>query len=152
MLFVADAGNHRVLGWEGRPEADRPADVVLGQADFGATWEMPHGPQGPSRLRFPYCLSQCDDALAVADTANNRVLVWRLPIDRERFAPAGAVVGQPNFRANGENHWKAVTAETLCWPYGTCLHRTGNGGLRLAVADSGNNRVMVLECGGAPCA
>lgn len=148
MLFVADAGNHRVLGWRGRPEADRPADVVVGQQDFQSAWELPYGVQGPSRLRFPYGIASCGDSLAVADTANNRILLWPLPVARERFAAAVAVVGQPDFASNGENHWKAVTAESLCWPYAVCLHRGADGIVRLAVADSGNNRVMIWRCGG----
>lgn len=142
-LFVADAGDHRVLGWHGRPDMDRSADLVLGQEHFETAWELPSGPQGPSRLRFPYCLSQGensdgDPVLAVADTANNRVLLWPLPIERPAFAAAALVIGQPDFASNGENHWKAVTTDSLCWPYGICLSRG-----RLAVADSGNNRVMI---------
>ena len=38
VLAVADAWNHRVLIWHGYPEtSNRPADVVLGQADFAST-------------------------------------------------------------------------------------------------------------------
>jgi hypothetical protein len=29
-------------------------------------------------------------------------------------AAAVAVIGQVNFDASGENHWKAVAADTLC--------------------------------------
>lgn len=145
MLFVADAGDHRVLGWRGELRADRPADLVLGQPDFASAAELPHRPQGPSRLRFPYCLSQGENAdgsqvLAVADTANNRVLLWPLPIEPACFAAADAVLGQPDFDASGENNWKAVTSGSLCWPYGLCLHRG-----RLAIADSGNNRVTIWQ-------
>ena len=143
MLFVADAGNHRVLGWTGRPTADRPADLVLGQKDFHAAWELPHQQQGPGRLRFPYGLSLANHSLAVADTANNRVLFWPVPIDAPCGSEAVAVVGQHDFSACGENHWKAVAAETLCWPYGVCLHEES-----MAVADSGNNRVMLWQRGG----
>lgn len=143
MLFVADAGNHRVLGWSGRPAVDRAADVVLGQKEFCSAWELPHQKQGPARLRFPYGLSLADDSLAVADTANNRVLFWQLPIEGSSASDAADVVGQPDFNACGENHWKAVAPETLCWPYGICL----DGG-SMAVADSGNNRVMLWQRGG----
>ena len=145
MLFVADAGDHRVLGWRGEVRADRPADLVLGQPDFASAAELPHRPQGPSRLRFPYCLSQGKNAhgeevLAVADTADNRVLLWPLPIEQACFAAADAVLGQPDFDASGENNWKAVTSGSLCWPYGLCLHRG-----RLAIADSGNNRITIWK-------
>jgi hypothetical protein len=151
MLFVADAGNHRVLGWRGRPDRDRPADVVLGQPDFTTAAELPHRPQGPARLRFPYGLALVGDTLAVADTADNRVLFWDVSAG-EPGESAAAVIGQENFDSSGENRWKAVEADTLCWPYGICLHaeaRPGRGGgLRLAVADSGNNRVMLWQQGG----
>ena len=140
-LFVADAGNHRVLGWKGFPESDRPADVVLGQEDFSTAWELPYDAQGPRRLRFPYAIDCCDNVLAAADTANNRILFWRLPLDAPRFAPAFDLIGQASFAENGENRWQNVRDETLCWPYGTCLH---DG--QLVIADSGNNRVTIWDC------
>jgi len=156
LLWVSDAGNHRVLGWNGRPDGDRAADWVLGQKDFSSAWEMPHGGQGSSRLRFPYSITLCnngpvgcsagsdsgkDGCLAVADTANNRVLFWEMPPASRHGAPAEAVIGQIDFAGNGENRWDAVLHDTLCWPYGICMH----DGL-LAVADSGNNRVMLWDC------
>jgi len=141
-LFVADAGNHRVLGFPGQPTADMPATIVLGQADFDSNGEFPYRPQGPARLRFPYGLSRGENAngrfLVVADTANNRVLEWPLPPNVTAGSEARAVFGQPDFDAAGENHWKAVTSDSLCWPYG--LHQHGD---TLAIADSGNNRVMI---------
>ena len=148
MLLVADAGNHRVLGWRGSPAADRPADLVLGQGDFASAAELPHRPQGAGRLRFPYGITAAGDSLAVADTANNRVLFWEAPLARKALAVS--VLGQDDFDASGENRWRAVTPDSLCWPYGLHLHAAA-GRMLLAVADSGNNRVMLWErpCGGA---
>ncbi|MBE3595591.1 MAG: NHL repeat-containing protein [Hydrogenibacillus sp.] len=136
-LFVADAGNHRVLGYVPHPAVDRPADLVLGQSDFTHSFELPHVPQGPRRLRFPYGVALCAFGLAVADTANNRVLIYADVPDRGAFHPAQAVLGQADFDASGENRWQAVAPDTLCWPYGIWCH-----GDLLAVADSGNNRVV----------
>ncbi len=144
-LFVADAGDHRVLGWVGGIDGDRPADVVLGQRDFHSAVEMPHVPQGPDRLRFPYAVAACENLVAVADTANNRVLAWELPFTGPCGPRATTVIGQRDFAAGGENRWEAVMPDTFCWPYGLCLHRGRDGVLRLAVADSGNNRVTVWE-------
>ena len=140
VLFIADAGNHRVLGWAPPPERDAPARLVLGQEDFATAFEMPHTPPGPSRMRFPYAVSLCGNRLAVADTANNRVLVWHEAPREGAFHPADEVLGQADFSTAGENRWTAVTKETLCWPYG--LHQHGN---RIAVADSGNNRVVIWK-------
>ncbi len=154
-LLVADAGNHRVLGWSPRPTADGDATSVLGQGDFVTGSEFPYQPQTASSLRFPYAIAVDDRTveragdqhehgtpqMAVADTANNRVLLWdRVPDTSGR--PADHVLGQPDFASNGENRWDLVAPDTLCWPYGLCLH-----GGRLAVADSGNNRVMIWELG-----
>ncbi|MBN3459527.1 NHL repeat-containing protein [Mycobacterium sp. DSM 3803] len=141
LLLVADAGDHRVLGWSPHPANDRPADLLLGQPDFATAQEWPYAPQQADRFRFPYCvaLDQSDSGaqiLAVADTANNRVLLWDgVPADGRG---ADAVLAQPTFSANGENRWSAVGRDTLCWPYGICL-----SGDLLAVADSGNNRVVL---------
>lgn len=140
LLLVADAGNHRVLGWSPQPAEDRDADLLIGQPDFTTAREWPYGSQCGDRFRFPYALgldTRSDvDRLAVADTANNRVLLWDgIPLDGRS---ADFVLAQPTFGANGENRWSSVTPDTLCWPYGLWLHDD-----RLAVADSGNNRVVI---------
>ncbi len=144
-LLIADAGNHRVLGWssvEAACEGGEP-DLVLGQPDFVTAKEWPYGPQTAHTHRFPYCLAVDGGVLAISDTANNRVLIHE-PVPSVGIAPdAQAVLAQPDFGANGENRWKAVERDTLCWPYG--LHLAGD---RLAVADSGNNRVMIWRRSG----
>jgi hypothetical protein len=137
-LFVADAGNHRVLGWDAPVHTDATASLALGQRDFASAHEFGYGPQSGTVMRFPYSVSYDADRLAVADTANNRVLLFDSPPRGGAAVPADAVIGQTGFGPNGENEWKAVTCRTLCWPYG--LHLRND---RLAIADSGNNRVMI---------
>ena len=81
--------------------------------------------------------------LAIADTANNRVLLWdQFPSD-QHTAP-DHVLGQPDAASVGENRWTAIGPDTVCWPYGLGSHGSGSGQL-LAVADSGNNRVVIWE-------
>lgn len=144
LLLVADAGDHRVLGWSPQPDADRPADLVVGQPDFTSAEEWPYGPHTNDRMRFPYavCLDSGgldgQERLAVADTANNRILLWDGMPDGPIGRGADHVLAQPDFGSNGENRWTSVQRDTLCWPYGLSLH-----GDTLAVADSGNNRVML---------
>lgn len=142
-LVVADAGNHRVLGWCGPVDEDRAADVVLGQPGFDSAVEFPYRPQGPRSFRFPYAVtSSPEGALYVADTSNNRVAVVDDAEATFAETPVGGavdrVLGQPDLDANGENRWDRVEADSLCWPYG--LSYCGG---RLGVADSGNNRAMV---------
>jgi hypothetical protein len=138
-LFVADAGDHRVLSWSPPPrDGDRSADGVLGQDDLGSMDEFKIRPQTAQRMRFPYAVVADADRLFVADTSNNRVLVWHGIPRGQIGASADTVLGQPDMDANGENRWSAVTDDSLCWPYGLSV-----AGDLLAVADSGNNRVIV---------
>ncbi|UXA19943.1 NHL repeat-containing protein [Mycobacterium sp. SMC-4] len=139
LLLVADAGDHRVLGWSPQPAGDTAANSVLGQKDFVSAQEWPYGPHTGDRFRFPYAVDLDGDTLVIADTANNRILIWDgLPTDPFGGRSADHVLAQPDFAANGENRWALVGHDTLCWPYGVSLHRDV-----LAVADSGNNRVML---------
>ena len=78
--------------------------------------------------------------LYVADTYNNRILGYRDLRNLQAGVKADIVIGQPDFASNGENRWKKVDRDTLCWPYGIHLHRG-----QLAIADSGNNRVMIWQ-------
>jgi hypothetical protein len=137
-LWVADAGDHRVVSYSPPPTTDRSFDGLLGQLDFTMSMEFPYGAQGNDKLRFPYALAYDTGRLAVADTSNNRVLLWD-EAPRAGVGPgADHVIGQIDFAGNGENRWLALTDDTLCWPYG--LHLWGD---LLAIADSGNNRVML---------
>ncbi|MEM8709494.1 MAG: NHL repeat-containing protein [Planctomycetota bacterium] len=136
-LFVADAGNHRILGWSKGRDRQGPADILLGQESFDTAWEMPHVAQGPGRLRFPYGLVSSEGRLITADTANNRILTFTHPVV-SHGAEAEAVLGQHSFDTAGENRWDVIAPDTLCWPYGLALE-----GDCLAVCDSGNNRVVL---------
>lgn len=136
-IFVADAGNHRILRWDRHPEGDGAADAVIGQADFNTADEFPYASQ-EGRLRFPYAVA--GPGLAVADTANGRVLIWGdAPRSDERPEVA---LAQRDFATAGDNRWESVAADTLCWPYGLSRH-----GDLLAIADSGNNRVVLWRRG-----
>lgn len=146
-VLVADAGNHRVLRWDVHPERDLPAGAVLGQQRLTDNDELPHQSQA-GRLRFPYGISTAG-RLVVADTANSRVLVFDDPTAVGAELPT-AVLGQAGHHENGENRWDAVTPDSLCWPYGVHLHDGGDdrgdgSGDLIAVADSGNNRVVLWE-------
>jgi hypothetical protein len=143
LLIVADAGNHRILGWRGPMAAERAADVVMGQGAFTTAAEFPYRPQGPRALRFPYAVAASPSgALFVADTSNNRIAIIDDAGATLAAEPVGApfdrVLGQRDLDANGENRWSRVEHDSLCWPYGLAYHDRA-----LAVADSGNNRVML---------
>ena len=137
-LALADAGNNRVMIWRGGlPEADgAPCDLVLGQADFAACdHNMASYYPDARALNMPYALAVSGGVLLVADTANSRLLGWE---NAAMTAPAARLTGQPDFAAKGDNGWGLPRRDSLCWPYGLAAR----AGL-VAVADSGNNRVLL---------
>ncbi|QOV22375.1 NHL repeat-containing protein [Anabaenopsis elenkinii] len=142
-LVVADAGNHRVMIWEGIPtENNAPCAVVLGQQGFDVV-EMNQGVYFPSAgsMSMPYGVGVGNDWLLVADTANSRLLGWKR---RESLlllqgAVADAIAGQANFDSKGENrNFGLPGRDSLNWCYGVKV--CGN---TVVIADSGNNRVLL---------
>jgi hypothetical protein len=151
VLAVADAWNHRVLIWHGGPHRDnQPADVVLGQADFASgIANRGSGMAGADTLNWCYGVAIADGRLFVADTGNRRVLMWN-GIPESNGAPADLVLGQCDFACRDENGGTGPDAHGMRWPHGVAL-----AGDALAVADAGNNRIMVWrdipQSSGAPC-
>ncbi len=138
LLIVADAGSHKVVGFN--EDKNFEPSLILGQKSFHETVDWSMYPQNERTLRFPYGVSCFKNTLAVADTANNRVLIWEEFPEKGTFVPANLVIGQDNFTDNGENKLKGVFKDTLCWPYGVHLFHD-----LLFIADTGNNRVVVWE-------
>jgi hypothetical protein len=140
-LAVADAWNHRVLIWNKLPEASRqPADLVLGQAYFTSVLaNRGRTLAGAATLNWCYGIFSHGERLYVADTGNRRVLIWdRPPV--ENGQPADAVLGQADFACRDENGGSGATLASMRWPHQLALVED-----RLAVADAGNNRVMLWQ-------
>lgn len=86
-LFVADTGNNRVLAYATIPTANgASATIVLGQGDFthvAANDDLQTGTAGSGRtartLSAPNGVAVVDGLLAVTDTGNSRVVVYRPP-------------------------------------------------------------------------
>jgi hypothetical protein len=136
---VADAGNNRVMVWNGVPDRDNaPCHHVLGQRDFELVDnnQSLYWPNDAS-LNMPYGIAAVGDWLVVADTANSRLLGWHAD-DCRTGAPARALSAQPDFAAKGDNRWQLPARDSVCWPYGVAAC-----GPQVAIADSGNNRVLL---------
>lgn len=163
MLFVADANriaaipqNHRILIYKdikrafpastdeiALDETNRcplctgrnnlpygAADVVLGQPDFSKT----DIGRSRSALRLPTHVASNGQVLVVADTENNRVLIWRT-IPSSNNAPADVVLGAPDFTTIRAG---VLDNKSFRGPQGVWVQ-----GNRLFVADTLNHRVMV---------
>ncbi len=141
-LVATDGNNSRVLLWNSAPTSTAaPADVVLGQGDF-----LTNIPScAATKVDHPAGATIVGDKLVVADTDNNRVLIWSLPTFNG--APASVVIGQSSFTTCSNNDddqdgtaEPSPTARTLNGPLDVW-----SDGQRLYVADSFNSRVLVYD-------
>lgn len=136
-LAVCDAGNNRIMLWRGLPLCSAtPCDLVVGQADFaGCDHNRASYYPDDAALNMPYAVAAAGESLVVADTANSRLLGWS---EVAMANAADRLTGQADFASKGDNAWGLPGRQTLCWPYGLSIL-----GDRVAIADSGNNRVML---------
>jgi hypothetical protein len=153
-LVLCDASNNRVLIWNTFPTTNfAPADVVLGQGDFAHYTANDDNQDGTKdttssarTLNYPYYVISNGTQLFIADSNNNRVLMWN-SIPTTNFAAANKVLGQATFTANTANDDNQdgtqdpnPTARTLSSPYGVYLY-----GNKLFVADNDNNRFLIFN-------
>ena len=129
-LFIGDTYNNRVLGFTGMP-ASSPgtASLVLGQTSVTSGTAPGAGAQ---RLNHPTTVLVAGGKLFVADSGNNRVLIYNTPVGNN--ASAVVAVGQPDLSGTASG----CSATSLNAPQS--FYVTGG---KLIVADTVNNRVMI---------
>lgn len=142
-LVVADTNHNRILIWNRIPSTNNaPADVVVGQATF-ATSSVPGNTPNSKSMRGPQGVWIQNGRLYVADTQNNRVLIYnRIPTSNG--AAADVVLGQPDFTTFVEpdltQQRNNVTANQLLNPVAV-----SSDGIRLYVTDLGYNRILIYS-------
>jgi len=112
------------------------ASLVLGQPDFiSNNYTLTRsGMRNPTGI----AVSQDGNTLAIADTDNNRILIW-LSYPTQNGQPADVVIGQPDFTHNATA--APPTAQSLRGPEGIWIDKQG----KLYVADTGDNRVLIYN-------
>jgi uncharacterized protein (TIGR03437 family) len=135
-LIVTDLGNNRVLIYNTIPSTNgAAADVVVGQPDFATTTAGITG----TKLNFPRYAFSDGTRLYIADSGNNRVLVYnRIPT--QNGAAPDAVLGQPE----SETAMEGTKAEELALPVALLPNEDGTG---IWVADANNRRVVEYRSG-----
>jgi sugar lactone lactonase YvrE len=147
IVYIADAGNNRVLGYQYATQlkAGSFADLILGQIDrFSNLTSSQNG--RTSSMNQPSGLAvDGNGILYVADTGNNRILRYTRPFSQ----PSGStilpdmVIGQTSLAGRTANAG-GIGASTLSlststtYRSGLAIDSAGN----LWVADTGNNRVL----------
>lgn len=133
-VFVVDTGNHRVLIWNALPiVSGQPADVVVGQLDFGNSYPRPDR----NLLETPADVAITGHHLYVSSHAQARVLYWS-QIPTENGAPADRVLGQPDFVTSRVNNPDVPALERVNYPLGLTTH-----GTQLLVTDVGYDRLLL---------
>ena len=138
-LFVADAGNNRVLEFNRPFVTDVVADRAIGQPDFAsATANNPA--LSATSLSTPADLAvDAEGNLWVVDYANNRVLEYNNPIaTSDRIADL--VIGQPDFVSNTANNG-GISATSLSSPVCIAIDSRRN----VWIADVANNRILEFD-------
>ncbi len=141
ILVVSDTDNNRVLIWNSLPRVNgQPADVVIGQPDF--THNGTAVPPTQTSLRGPEGVWIDNKGhLYVADTQDNRVLIYN-KIPTSNNAPADVVLGQASFTAFVQPDLTSKQPTTAANNMQTPVS-VSTDGIRLFVADLGQNRVLI---------
>jgi hypothetical protein len=160
-LYVADSKDNRVLGWNDVSSyvSAQPADMALGQPDL-FSYKCNNGVAG-SDVAGLGADSLCGPArmavdqkgnLYVADSGNNRVLVYNTPFNAASGEPgagdgsADFVYGQGGAFTTRNCNLDGASATSLRNPAAVALDGAGN----IYIADSGNNRVLEFAKAGNP--
>jgi sugar lactone lactonase YvrE len=114
---------------------DDDADVLVGQPSFMDTACNAGGISGASLCEPRGISVDRDGNVYVADTANNRVLMYERPLISDSVADMA--IGQPDMTSSACNNG-GLSASSLCMPYSVDLDADGN----LYIADFGNSRVL----------
>jgi uncharacterized protein (TIGR03437 family) len=139
LLAVADTENNRILIYNTIPTFNgQPADIVLGQPDFNTVQKIA---VTASTFRGPQGVWIQNGRLFVADTQNNRVMIWN-SIPTKNNQPADVVLGQADFTTVIP---VPVAQAALTPAANTMLNPVSvtSDGIRLFVADLGYNRVLI---------
>ncbi len=71
-LILADRFNNRILIWNKLPTGNTTPDLVLGQKDFYSN----NPGKGLDQMNWPVSVAIAGNKLVVADTYNDRILIW----------------------------------------------------------------------------
>ncbi len=138
ILFVSDTDGNRVLGYQlddNGAFVGTTATYVLGQPNMetGTAGGGQFGLSGPTGLSYDFLYHQ----LAVADTNNNRIVVFNFQSGLYSGMGADYIIGQPDFDTTDPG----LSDHQLDHPMGVDFSYS----MLLFVADTNNNRVLAFD-------
>jgi hypothetical protein len=123
-LLVTDRDNNRILVWNTIPTSNSPPDLVLGQKNFYTN----NPGHGLDRLNWPTQVSTGGGKVVVADSYNNRILIWNT-FPAEDDQPADLEIA---------GHGPQNNLTNINWPWGAWTD-----GTKLVVSSTGTSRVLI---------
>lgn len=134
-LFVADAGNRRILIWNHIPDTNGvAADIVIGQPDMITA--QTYTSTSAQTLGLAASVYAFGGRLYVLDSENNRLLIWN-QIPTVNDAAADLVFGQPDFSTVVDP--VVAAPDRLNWPEGLFVDSR-----RVIIGDAANNRILIF--------
>jgi uncharacterized protein (TIGR03437 family) len=164
-LYVVDTYSHRILqfppaaGWavESATAMSPKAIAVFGQTGFNANLAngVANGVPSASSFLAPGGITYANNELYVADSGNNRVLVFDGFAAATSLPPAVRVAGQPGFTYNAANliEGREFSLGSISWTVGTSARRTSmapavaidKANAYVYVSDPGNHRILAFS-------
>ncbi|SPF54893.1 NHL repeat containing protein [Candidatus Sulfopaludibacter sp. SbA4] len=141
-VVVADTDHNRVLIWNRIPSVNnQAADVVVGQADMVSITLPPNNTPTAKSMRGPQGVWIQNGKLYVADTQNNRILIYN-HIPTTNGVAADVVLGEPDFTTATQPD---LTQQTTSASASNMLNPVSvtSDGIHLFVTDLGYNRVLI---------
>jgi hypothetical protein len=128
-LLLVDGNNNRVLIWNNLPVGNTPPDVVLGQPDF--TSNSPGN--GRHQMNWPVGVSTDGTRVVVADTYNDRILIWT-QFPTSNATPADIVLdGRVDSIPFGQ-----PSKTSFAWPWGVWTN-----GEKLVISSTQGSYVLI---------
>jgi len=141
-FFVADTNNNRVLIYNTIPTSNSTsADVVVGQPNMTSNSINQGGSVAANTLYMPYGVYSDGTRLYIADSYNNRILIYN-NIPTSNDAVADIVVGQPAMTTNIANNGESENSQRISNP--AAVYSDGSN---LYISDRGNERVLIYPLG-----
>jgi hypothetical protein len=127
-LLLADRNNNRVLIWNELPTGNVEPDLVLGQRDF-----FTNNPgRGLDQLNWPLSVATDGHRVLVADTENDRILIWN-EFPRRNGQPADMVL-------QGSEELGIDVRGNIVWPWAVWTD-----GKRLIVTSTAAGQVLIWD-------
>jgi hypothetical protein len=125
-LLLADRNNNRVLIWNELPTGNEEPDLVLGQKDF-----ISNNPgTGPGELNWPVSVATDGEHVLVADTENDRILIWNSFPTRNGEEADIILQGSEELGIDARGN--------ILWPWAVWTD-----GERVVVASTGSSQVLI---------